>query len=33
MNITITLEECIKNYEEHGMTILLNDGEVIGFEK
>lgn len=33
MNDTITLGECIKNYEEFGIKVLLNDGEVIGFEK
>lgn len=33
MNVTITLEDCIKNYEECGIKVLLNDGEVVGFEK
>ena len=33
MNENITCKECERLFDESGITVILNDGKVIGFEK
>nr|DAI20881.1 MAG TPA: hypothetical protein [Bacteriophage sp.] len=30
---TITLQDCIENYEMKGQASVINDGQVLGFEQ
>lgn len=30
---TITLQDCIENYEMKGKEAIINDGQVLGFEQ
>lgn len=32
MNENITCKECERLFEESGITVILNDGKVVGFE-
>ena len=29
----VTIEDCLENYELKGKAVLLNNGEVVGFEE